>query len=428
MKLFVKYIPLFCISLLTFDVRLVSEILLISAFFIYIFSNRKNIDEFLLALAFFGNPFFIYLGKTLHASTTLFYTIGIPALILYLLIIKKKITSSQLIFISILIVFVALILLQLQRSNYYDYGLYKVTYLSVYLIFYSLIAIAVQLSKYFKLYTFLGYCVLFFSFTFINIELSIIETINFSISNVFGLRGLGENFDAINLPRIASIGFITTIFVGLYGDKRNYSILILSSVFFSIILVLSETKQAIFATILCLILLLSSYHNLNKTLIRFSILGGMMLVIIYFLLKNEIETILSTSRVTDLGSTMERMTHWKHSIQIISQSPIFGVGLGSYGNFYWPHNIFLESWLELGILGFIIIVYLSGIIIKKVLSIFKRNKNLPSITYLITIWALFYLSTAQVSGDIARNFILFIFPLIFYSKTLSKRVDKTLDS
>ncbi|OGW71623.1 MAG: hypothetical protein A2047_00370 [Omnitrophica bacterium GWA2_41_15] len=80
-------------------------------------------------------------------------------------------------------------------------------------------------------------------------------------------------------------------------------------------------------------------------------------------------------RITDLGnhhnSITMRFNYWKTAMAIIKDHPFIGIGPGNFQqmflNYYelgwgtgtkYAHNIFLQLWLETGILGFISIFYL----------------------------------------------------------------------
>lgn len=70
------------------------------------------------------------------------------------------------------------------------------------------------------------------------------------------------------------------------------------------------------------------------------------------------------------GSNLGRLGIWRESLQIISGSPILGVGLGNYSlavdfaqdyrNAMTSHNLYLDLWAELGILGLLSWLFLVG--------------------------------------------------------------------
>jgi len=87
---------------------------------------------------------------------------------------------------------------------------------------------------------------------------------------------------------------------------------------------------------------------------------------------------------TSRGGDLVRIEIYKYSIQILKGGWLLGMGLGSFqdkvatlstGNLFFqanglpyalhPHNLFLAIWLNLGLLGILIFLYLLYIIISK---------------------------------------------------------------
>lgn len=80
-----------------------------------------------------------------------------------------------------------------------------------------------------------------------------------------------------------------------------------------------------------------------------------------------------------------RLALWQGTVQLIQTYPFLGAGLGGFPEAYdffrlpshtelllYPHNIFLDFWVELGIFGFIWILFVFGIIF------FRKYKNISS--------------------------------------------------
>ncbi len=81
-------------------------------------------------------------------------------------------------------------------------------------------------------------------------------------------------------------------------------------------------------------------------------------------------------------STFERLQFWKYAIKMIFDNGVlhflFGYGIGSFGVFFngkdgrlYPHNMFLETWFEMGFIG----IFLLLIFLFSVLFLIVKNKN-----------------------------------------------------
>ena len=83
------------------------------------------------------------------------------------------------------------------------------------------------------------------------------------------------------------------------------------------------------------------------------------------------------ARITNLGSGVLRVEIWKSSLHMLADHPIFGVGPDQFLNQFrarymydipaqdrieeytaHPHNIFLDYWLSLGIMGLLLLLWL----------------------------------------------------------------------
>ncbi|WP_370226870.1 O-antigen ligase family protein [Mesoflavibacter sp.] len=132
--------------------------------------------------------------------------------------------------------------------------------------------------------------------------------------------------------------------------------------------------------------------------------------------RNKILNIISTGiarfksliNFTEDQSSLGRLHHYDYSFETILSSPInfiFGNGIGSYGILSqgidarkYPHNIFLESWFELGILGAILLIFITT----SVLFIKNTSNTLKGIYF-------FLFLSAMKTGNITDLWLLFLF-------------------
>lgn len=96
------------------------------------------------------------------------------------------------------------------------------------------------------------------------------------------------------------------------------------------------------------------------------------------------------SNYLDLNSTsLEiRINQWRETLQLLSDKPLFGAGMANYQNalvpyhtysfleiYLYPHNIFLNFWVELGMMGLIAILWLGVVIFKTLRQAFQKNNT-----------------------------------------------------
>lgn len=86
------------------------------------------------------------------------------------------------------------------------------------------------------------------------------------------------------------------------------------------------------------------------------------------------------------GSNAARIGIWKEAIEIISEHPFFGVGLGnyplsvfpaaSYRDPFYAHNLYLDIWAEVGVIGLVLFL---GLFFFRISSEMPKNFLFPGI-------------------------------------------------
>ncbi len=149
--------------------------------------------------------------------------------------------------------------------------------------------------------------------------------------------------------------------------------------------------------------------------------------------------------LTERNSLTTRLQIWEISLELLKQKPILGVGLG---NFYQPyrtqafamfqpplewevvkaHNLFLNIWLEVGLLGLLAFSYLIFIYGKTVYKLLHQNLDsldwwylAGSLSALIATLAHGLLDTPYFKNDLSIlfYFILFLPAILLYFRTKS---------
>src|SRR2546428_4815150 len=105
----------------------------------------------------------------------------------------------------------------------------------------------------------------------------------------------------------------------------------------------------------------------------------------------------------DNTSVELREEHWSKSSEIIGKHPILGSGYGSYGIVAFkfddrasPHNIFLEIFVETGIIGFLILVVFWWALFKILFECYRLPYN-PEVIYGLMTAVVFYFGVSFFS-------------------------------
>lgn len=184
---------------------------------------------------------------------------------------------------------------------------------------------------------------------------------------------------------------------------------------------------------------LAGLIGLLLSLSRSGLLGILVAGIIYFILSGNKKTKLvlagtsifllilfysSTSlnsRITSPfkgeKSALSRIVLWESGIKAIKQSPLWGLGLGGYAKAYrnlisdqtlpnhnFPHNIFLNLWVETGIIGLISFTGIIGLIIYLGLKDRKNTLKLSVVLFLITLLTQGLIDNPYFKNDLALVF------------------------
>jgi len=112
-------------------------------------------------------------------------------------------------------------------------------------------------------------------------------------------------------------------------------------------------------------------------------------------------------------SSNGRYELWQQAWQVIGSHPLLGIGTGSFAQLapivQYPHNIALEAWAELGVIGFVLVV---GTLIVGSVYVGRVVKNATGRTRLeaaavAALWSA-SIPNALVSGDLSNNYYLWL--------------------
>ena len=132
-------------------------------------------------------------------------------------------------------------------------------------------------------------------------------------------------------------------------------------------------------------------------------------------------------RITSLGSTALRAGLWRSALAMLRDHPIFGVGLDQFLNQYQyyveetndyerltnhPHNIILDFWLRLGIIGLLVWI---GTVVQFVRVAYALTRSGDAVRRALALGLLALLTDLLVHGLIDNSYFLMDLALVFWT-------------
>lgn len=262
----------------------------------------------------------------------------------------------------------------------------------------------------------------------LSISIYIIIFVPFNYSEPFNFSF--SKWSPVIIGRLQGIAFIVSFYFFL-NEKNLKKIIIFS--FILILLIYSSyltglRSNLIMLAILTLFILIFSFFSQKIRKINLAFLFIIMIfssVLIYnFPIKDKILLIkyksldyFNEEQFANEGSIIARKTFIVTSMNMIKEKPIFGWGFGGfripYSNTFqlyakYPHNIFLESWIEMGILSLILLIFL----LTKTFMLLRKNLLIISLF-------IYFLGLSMIAKDIATNtFLWCFFAFLIYNSNI----------
>jgi len=432
---FLLTIGLFLIDLNTIAIPYI--IFVFGLLFYYIKLNKFN--EILLAIVFFGFSFFSLVSITFNVPNIGLIIASIFLIFLYRFYVnwrpfeKLPLTNNKFILLTYSILFI-LIVYSISNSFILKYQLFKIELL--YTWFLIFIFAINSFDKNIVNFDYDSFLTLSFFLFVPHFALPTEDGLTqspqemweiFSIKSS-GLRGTG--FDIITASRYAGLGLLTFM-VYIFDVKIEKLYLYPMVGFFVIMLIICQTRQALAAAILPILIYLSFNIIHNKKnylgLVLSIILSGYLLFnYINYLDENNVETRLVENVEGNADEGTGREFIWDSAWLLITKNQT-NLGFGNF-KFYalthdYAHNIFLELWIEAGGLSALILLIISlymFIEVIKVLFIYKKTNNF---SLLLLLASVYYFTVSQFSVDISRNLnFFFTFALYLTSIKSTKKV------
>lgn len=230
------------------------------------------------------------------------------------------------------------------------------------------------------------------------------------------------------------IGIFTLLFLLLYISKANVSSWKLPLLLFTFVFLLNLLTglRASILVIILIVLALTIYSLLKKNYVKAKVIFFSLLVSVLFFFSFPGINELAEIRTADLvsytmgrevsdGAISARESVYKTSVNLIKDHWVLGVGFGGFRNITfgydaflikYPHNMFLEFWAELGLLGLLICF----------LFLYTLFKETYRISILITIAASYPFILSMFSKDIPGQTLFAIFLAIISLPKESKEV------
>jgi O-Antigen ligase len=271
-------------------------------------------------------------------------------------------------------------------------------------------------------------------------------------SSRIDIIGLSSDEHVINSIAIGLYGntlFILSVYSLMFIEHKNF-IQKMFVVFFSLIglfnVIVSASRGPFLSMFVLLIFVFYFKYRTSSTRIKkigliykviMALVVGGFLVISAGFLNNSLDKFTLFNRFSDFNNNLEsgvketRNYEYASALNQFYESPIVGDQIVTKYDSFYPHNIYLEVLMSLGVIGGVILLGIHYEIVKRIGYIFK-NKNYTF--FMILIVLLIILLSSMTSGGIALNPEFWLILALFFSiryknmiKSNSKRISLVRD-
>jgi len=388
-----------------------------------VFLNGLTIWELLLPGQFEGN-------RAIYTATMVF-----PILFLFFIRMTRRLEFNTYVFIMIVLCQFFIAIMGLVISDFNPFGVEKVGRFSLFVLIPFVFIVLLFRNKQKEI------IILFLFMAVLSLLPFFVLASRADLSDVlagtaaYSLRVTG--YDVIGLSRSLGMGGLIAFnfFLQKHGAAKKLSWLMVSIGFLSGQIILWERGPFVINAVVMGLLvynhLVGNIRILKKSKHILSLALSFVLILVvlqigaYFLPRLQIDKILNDDRLFIMRrATYVGLTH-----------PVFGKGTGSFmysypvlGSRMYSHNIFLELFSENGVLGVMVFFGFVGFVIRRILVIHMGLRP-KIIGYNIAV-ALFiyYFINAQVSGDIANNYMVWITGAFVYCLTIRHKKIETFSA
>ena len=166
-------------------------------------------------------------------------------------------------------------------------------------------------------------------------------------------------------PHMFSFYLGLTIPLGLFAIRGRKIVMIIAATVMALALFLSFSRGGYVALIASFAVPLVVFRShLIRYVFNPLALGSVVLAVVFMFTDNPVSQRLSSSFNIEEGSNSARLATWYEAIDIITDYPLQGVGIGNYAqaidlgvnqkNAISSHNVYLEFFAEMGIFGILV--------------------------------------------------------------------------
>lgn len=243
----------------------------------------------------------------------------------------------------------------------------------------------------------------------------------------------------VNYQLVGNAAAIGLTFIGIHFLSKNknqfdFSWMLVCALGL-LFVVISGSRQSLILLVIALSSFLLIKNNIRKRLVGMVVLAalaGLVSVVVIGYLAEVPFIVAMIDNDKGLASVMNRDTNFNAAVYLIEQKPWLGWGLGGYHipelrvqpgeHRFFPHNVILELWSEMGLIGMIAFLG-SWIILYYQSTHLKQNKKLTDIYlpggYSLLPLLIFFLTTAMMNEILTRAMSMFIL-VAFYLAVANK--------
>ena len=253
----------------------------------------------------------------------------------------------------------------------------------------------------------LGYFIVFFT-----TAASISFIFTYITTSGIVLTAFGENYQDLSANIAVAVPFLYWYLIDRNSriPMRAAAFVILFLLVFTLILSTGRTGTIIVSIVLILMPLFLLWRK-KLSFRSFGVFLIILLILLSLVILFEPQFV---NPIFDRFQAIEENSRWElftKAAQLWELNPLVGIGSGGFSLYYpdllYPHNIFLEVLSEQGLLGCFLLIALLGFTIYSFLTRLRDKYLSISMPVLFAFFSsLFW---ALVSGDLARNKLLFFF-------------------